>query len=81
MAVVYPLANGNWSTVANWYSGGVAYGSLPLAGDDVYADGKTVTIDQDITVNLLTTAGSIGDRVRNVSTVQTLGDQLTALTN
>jgi hypothetical protein len=55
MAIVYPLANGNWSTVANWYSGGVAYGQLPLSTDDVYADGKTVTIDQDITVNLLTT--------------------------
>jgi hypothetical protein len=55
MAVVYPLANGNWSTVANWYSGGLAYGQLPLAGDDVYADGKVVAIDVDITVNLLTT--------------------------
>jgi len=26
MAVVYPLANGNWSTVANWYSAGAPYG-------------------------------------------------------
>ena len=45
MAVVYPNANGNWSTVANWYSGGVPYGSLPLAGDNVFANGKTVAID------------------------------------
>jgi hypothetical protein len=75
MAIVYPLANGNWSTVANWYSGGVAYGQLPLATDDVYADGKTVTIDQDITVNLLTTlqrsGGTIGGGF-NCNTARTI---------
>ena len=60
MAIVYPLANGNWSSVANWYSGGVAYGQLPLSTDDVYADGKTVVIDVDITVNLLTTLQRVG---------------------
>ena len=60
MAIVYPLANGNWSTVANWYSGGVAYGQLPLSTDDVYADGKVVAIDVDITVNLLTTLQRVG---------------------
>lgn len=75
MAIVYPLANGNWSTVANWYSGGVAYGQLPLSTDDVYADGKTVTIDQDITVNLLTTlqrsGGTLGGAF-NCSTSRTI---------
>jgi hypothetical protein len=45
MADKWPLANGNWSNAANWNSG-----TLPAAGDDVYADGKTVTIDQDVTV-------------------------------
>jgi hypothetical protein len=48
-------ASGNWSTVADW-DGGV---SLPGVGDDVYANGKTVTIDQDVTVlSLRTTAGT-----------------------
>lgn len=41
----WPLANGNWSNAANWNGG-----TKPVAGDDVYADGKTVTIDEDITV-------------------------------
>jgi hypothetical protein len=58
MAVVYPLANGNWSTVANWYSAGAPYGSLPLSGDDVYANGKTIEINQNITVLSLNTAAS-----------------------
>ena len=47
MAIRYAVANGNWSNVATW-DGGT---TLPGAGDDVYADGKTVTIDQNITVN------------------------------
>jgi len=45
MAIKFPLANGNWSNAANWNDG-----TLPDVGDDVHADGKTVTIDQDITV-------------------------------
>jgi hypothetical protein len=45
MAIKWPLANGNWSNAANWNDG-----TLPDVGDDVYADGKTVTIDQDVTV-------------------------------
>ena len=45
MADKWPLANGNWSNAANWNSG-----TLPAVGDDVFADGKTVTIDQDVTV-------------------------------
>jgi hypothetical protein len=75
MAVVYPLANGNWSSVANWYSGGVPYGQLPLSTDDVYADGKTVVIDQDITVNLLTTLQRVGGTIGggfNCTTARTI---------
>ena len=75
MAIVYPLANGNWSTLANWYSGGIPYGQLPLAGDDVYADGKTVVIDQNITVNLLTTAQRAGGTINgtfNCTTARTI---------
>jgi hypothetical protein len=45
MAIKWPLANGNWSNAANWNDG-----TLPDVGDDVHADGKAVTIDQDVTV-------------------------------
>ena len=41
----YTAASGNWSTAANWNSG-----TLPTAGDDVYADGKTITIDINVNV-------------------------------
>ena len=46
----YNAASGNWSTAANWKGGTLGDGNLPQSGDDVYANGKTVTIDQDITV-------------------------------
>jgi hypothetical protein len=45
MAIKWPLANGVWSNAANWNDG-----TLPDVGDDVYADGKTITIDQNVTV-------------------------------
>jgi hypothetical protein len=45
MAIKWPLANDVWSNAANWNDG-----TLPDVGDDVHADGKTVTIDQDVTV-------------------------------
>jgi len=48
MAVVYPAANDNWSTVANWMSGGNPYGQLPQSGDIVCANGKTIVIDMDL---------------------------------
>ncbi len=44
MADKYPLADGNWSNSANWNDG-----TKPVAGDNVYADGKIVTIDEDAT--------------------------------
>lgn len=50
MALKYPLANGNWSNAANWNGG-----TLPVAGDDVRANGFTVTIDQDIDVLQIST--------------------------
>jgi hypothetical protein len=45
MAVRWAVVNGNWSDTATWDGG-----TLPTVDDDVYADGKTVTIDQDVTV-------------------------------
>jgi hypothetical protein len=58
MADKWPLANGNWSNAANWNDG-----TLPAVGDDVFADGKTVTINQDVTVlSIRTTQRSGGTR-------------------
>ena len=45
MATRYAVATGNWSNTATWDGG-----TLPGAADDVYANNKTVTIDQDVTV-------------------------------
>jgi len=55
MAEKYPLANGLWSNAANWDGG-----TKPLAGDDVYTNGKTLTIDESVTVATLRgTAGAV----------------------
>ena len=40
MADRWAVASGNWSNPATWNGG-----TLPGAGDDVYADGLTVTVD------------------------------------
>jgi hypothetical protein len=48
MAERWAVATGNWSNTATWNGG-----TLPGATDDVYANGFTVTIDQDITVKSL----------------------------
>ena len=45
MAVRYPIISGNWSNALIWNGG-----TLPTSADDVYANGFTVTIDQNITV-------------------------------
>jgi hypothetical protein len=50
MAVRYAVATGNWSNTATWDGG-----TLPTVGDDVHANGFTVTIDQNITVNKIST--------------------------
>ena len=50
MALKYPLANGNWSNAANWNGG-----TVPAIGDDVRANGFTVTIDVDINVSQIST--------------------------
>jgi hypothetical protein len=53
MATRYAVANGNWSNTATWDGG-----TLPTSADDVHANNRTVTIDQDVTVlSLRTTAG------------------------
>jgi hypothetical protein len=59
MADKWPLANGNWSNAANWNGG-----TKPVAGDDVYADGKTLNVDESFDVatlrNTQRSGGTIG---------------------
>lgn len=55
MATRYAVANGNWSATATW-DGGT---TVPGAADDVYANNRIVTINQNVTVlSLRTTSGS-----------------------
>lgn len=51
MALRYAVATGNWSNPAIWNGG-----TLPGVGDEVRANGFTVTIDQDIDVERITNA-------------------------
>lgn len=56
MAERYAVSTGVWNDVARW-DGGT---TLPGAGDDVYANGYTVTVDISPTVlSVRTTAGSV----------------------
>jgi hypothetical protein len=59
MAIRYAVATGNWSNTATWNGG-----TLPTSADDVYANGFTVTINQNVTVvslnNTATTGVTVG---------------------
>jgi hypothetical protein len=55
MAIRYAITTGNWSSTSTWDGG-----TLPTSVDDVYADGKIVTIEQNIIVNSLTTKTRTG---------------------
>jgi hypothetical protein len=59
MADKWPLANGNWSNAANWNGG-----TKPVAGDDVFADGRTLNVDESFDVatlrNTQRSGGTIG---------------------
>jgi hypothetical protein len=55
MAIRYAITNGNWSSTASWDGF-----TLPTSIDDVYADGRTITINQSIQVNSLTTRQRVG---------------------
>ena len=53
MANRWPIASGNWSNSAIW-SGSL----IPTAADDVYANNRLVTVDQDITVRSINNFGT-----------------------
>ena len=55
MADRWAVATGNWSSAATWNGG-----TLPTSADDVFADGFTVTIDQNVTVLSIRTTQRTG---------------------
>ena len=66
MAQYWALSSGNWSNVSNWLTGispGEMAGSLPGPLDDVYANGRIITVDTTARVAL----------VSNTQTVNTSG--------
>jgi len=65
MADKWPLANGNYSTAANWNGG-----TLPVDGDVIYLDNRTITLDQSVELpnaDLRTTARSGGTAGGNLT--------------
>jgi hypothetical protein len=64
----YTAASGNWSTAANWNGG-----TLPTASDDVYADGKAVVIDQNVTVLSIRTTQRTGGTSGGTFTISAAG--------
>jgi hypothetical protein len=64
----YTAASGNWSTAANWNGG-----TLPTSSDDVFADGKAVVIDQNVTVLSIRTTQRSGGTVGGTFTINTGG--------
>lgn len=68
MADKWPLANGNWSNAANWNGG-----TKPVAGDDVYADGKTLNVDESFDVATLRTTQRSGGTLGGTFNFNTAG--------
>lgn len=68
MADRWAVASGNWSSTATWNGG-----TLPTAADDVYADGYTVTIDQNVTVLSIRTTQRTGGTAGGGFTSSTSG--------
>ncbi len=68
MADKWPLANGNWSNAANWNGG-----TKPVAGDDVYADGRTLNVDESFDVATLRTTQRSGGTIGGSFVFNTAG--------
>jgi hypothetical protein len=64
----WPLANGNWSNAANWNGG-----TKPVAGDDVFADGRTLNVDESFDVATLRTTQRSGGTIGGSFVFNTAG--------
>jgi hypothetical protein len=67
MAIAYATASGNWSNTATW-SGSY----IPQPGDDVWANGFNVNIDQSFSVESLNNTA----RARDIATPQMSADNI-----
>jgi hypothetical protein len=72
MPLRFAISSGNWSNSAIW-SGSL----IPTASDDAYANGFSVTIDQNINV-LSISSGTSGSAVNGGSFISTNGIAITA---
>lgn len=70
MADKWPLADGNYSNAANWNDG-----TLPDVGDDVFWDGRTITIDQDIEVLSIRTTQRSGGNIGGIGNLSGNGNR------
>lgn len=73
MATKWAIATGNWSNTSTWNGG-----TLPGDTDDVFADGRTVTIDQNIKVGTLNTYQRVGGTTGGQFRVTVSGIYVTA---
>lgn len=64
MAIRYAISSSTWSNLNTWNGG-----TLPTSSDDVYADGKTVTIDQDIDILSLNNTQRVGGTIGGYFTI------------
>ena len=64
----WPLADGLYSSAANWNGG-----TKPLPGDDVYADGRSLTMDESFTVATLRTTQRSGGTIGGTFNFNTAG--------
>lgn len=73
MATRWAIANGNWSSTASWDGF-----TLPTSADDVFADGRTITVDQNIRVATLNTWQRVGGTTGGQFRVTASGIYITA---
>jgi hypothetical protein len=73
----YGNANGNWSNSSTWLNS-----TLPTSASDVWANGRSIDIDTDVTVlSLRTTLNGGGFNVKVPLTINMLGDGIITGTN
>ena len=76
MAEIYAVQNGNWSDASTWSSG-----SVPTADDDVFCNGKTISIPEYIKAKSITNKAKdailAGGFVKSItSTTRTINSNL-----
>lgn len=77
MAIRYAVASGNWSSTSTW-DGGT---TLPGSGDDVYANGFTVSIDQSISVASLKKIANVSPSISTGGTFNVTASVTITLTS